>query len=203
MKRRAIIYGVVGAVLLTLVAYGVFAAGSEDSSDRSVSLSLPSEEPTGSASIDATSGALTSPAQRAHTDAESADESPMKDIRSRAAESAESEPASEGEAQQGGTAPAPDPKAVASVTTRLTVAERQACYWKLIEAEDRAVFEANSEFPMDADPPDVDSYVALMIELTEKYVKAVQDEYKVTAAEVEAIITEGIANRWPMPPLPE
>jgi hypothetical protein len=203
MNRRAVIYGVVGAVVLALVAYGVFASGNEESSDRSVSLSLPSDEPTGTASTDATSGALASPAERAQAAAEGTDESPMQDIRSRAAESAHSEPASEGEAQQGGAAPAPDPKAVASVTARLTVAERQAAYWKLVEAEDRAVFEADREFPMDADPPDVDSYVALMIELTDTYTKAVQDEYGLTEAEVEAIITEGIANSWPMPPLPE
>jgi hypothetical protein len=200
MKRRAIIYGAIGAVVLALVAYGVLTAGDEESSDRSASLSLPSDEPTGTASPDTTSAALTAPPERAQADAQSSDESPMRDIRSRAAESA---PVSEGEAQQGESAKAPDPKAVASVTSRLTVAERQAAYWKLVEAEDKAVFEANSEFPMDADPPEVDSYVALMIELTEKYYKAVYDEYQVTTAEVEAIIAEGIANRWPMPPLPE
>jgi hypothetical protein len=87
--------------------------------------------------------------------------------------------------------------------TGLSLAERQAFYWELIEAQDRAVAEAEKAHPMDSDPPQVDAYVALWLELTKEYEAAVMEKYGVTQAQADAIVDEGITSGWPMPPLPE
>jgi hypothetical protein len=111
-----------------------------------------------------------------------------------------SESDSDGGAQPGGTAPAGSTEPAAPIT--LTLAERQAFYWELIEAQDRAVIEADAKYPMDADPPDVDSYVALWIELNTKYEAEVRTKYGLSPAQANVVVEEGLANNWPMPPYP-
>ena len=102
----------------------------------------------------------------------------------------------------GGTASTPAKPAPAP-PTGLSLAKRQACYWELIEAQDRAVAEAENAYPMDSDPPQVDAYVALWLELTKEYEAAVMERHGVTQAQADAIVDEGITSGWPMPPLPE
>lgn len=127
-------------------------------------------------------------------------------VRERQARAAQSAAPSSGEDaepdENGGSAPSPNPSP-APPPTNLTLEERKAFYWELIEAQDRAVAEAEAAHPMDSDPPQVDKYVALWLELTAEYETAVREKYDVSEAQADAIVEEGIVNRWPMPPLPE
>ena len=95
-----------------------------------------------------------------------------------------------------------DPKPVPVVPVTLTLEQRQACYYDLIAAEDRAVAEASEKYSLDDDPPNISGYVALFIELLEKYQGEVCAEYGITTDQIATIISEGTSNNWPMPPLP-
>lgn len=108
----------------------------------------------------------------------------------------------EAEDADGGTAATPVNPAPAP-PTGLSLTERMALYWELIEAQDRAIAEAEKAHPMDSDPPQVDAYVALWLKLTQEYEAAIMEKYGVTQAQADAIIEEGITSGWPMPPLPE
>ncbi len=101
-----------------------------------------------------------------------------------------------------GAVPSPTPSP-GPPPTNLSLEERKAFYWELIEAQDRAVAEAEAAHPMDSDPPQVDEYVRLWLELTAKYESAVREKYDVSEAQADAIVEEGIVSSWPMPPLPE
>jgi hypothetical protein len=85
----------------------------------------------------------------------------------------------------------------------LTLEQRKACYWELIAAEDRAVAEAEAAYPMESDDADVDANVKMRLELTEKYQALVRAKYRISREAAEAIIAEGMANGWPMPPIPQ
>jgi len=156
-------------------------------------------------STEATSSDLTDPALReAEADTEG---TPLDDsVRARQARSAQSQ--NQGGAEDGSTASGQGtsgsqtsvPKPVVPVS--LTIEQRKAFYWEIIEAQDRAVAEADAQYPMDADPPQVAEYVALWLKLTEEYEAEVRRKYGLTPEQADAVIEEGIVNRWPMPPLP-
>ncbi len=85
--------------------------------------------------------------------------------------------------------------------TLLTLEERQACYWDLVLAEDRAVAEAEEAYPLSANPPNVPAHVELRFRLMDEYQAVVGEEYGLSREELDSIIDEGIEDRWPMPPL--
>ncbi len=200
MKRT----GIVAAVAIAasaLIVWGVVALfGDTGSAPRTTSLSLPaqtdSESTTASAgSIDASgtvrelSEATSDPAQR---DTSAASAQPQDDAVS-----------TDPDAPNDGTSASTPGNAVAPpvIVTELTLAQRRACYWDLVAAQDRAVAEAEAAYPLDADPPDIEAHLALRASLTEEYEAAVRDEYDITAAQLAAIAEEGIQAGWPMPPL--
>jgi hypothetical protein len=56
---------------------------------------------------------------------------------------------------------------------------------------------------MESDDADVDANVKMRLELTEKYQALVRAKYRISREAAEAIIAEGMANGWPMPPIPQ
>jgi len=91
--------------------------------------------------------------------------------------------------------------AVPVVPVTLSTAQRKACYMELVQAEDRAVAEAEAKYPLNADPPNIDAHMTLRFSLIEKYEKAVADKYGITMEQAAAITVEGTEQGWPMPPL--
>jgi hypothetical protein len=159
----------------------------------------------GESSLESTSTDLTDPAVMDTEAALAPLENSVRSRQERAAQdptSASSGSEAEVDGGDGGTAseqekPAPAPP------SGLSLDEKKAFYWELIEAQDRAVAEAEKAHPMDSDPPQVDAYLALWLELTKEYEAAVMEKYGVSQAQADAIVDEGIAGGWPMPPLPE
>ena len=100
-----------------------------------------------------------------------------------------------------GAATTPKPAPAAPIT--LSVAERQACYYDLIAAEDKAVAEADAKYPDNGESFDVSANLTLRFGLLDKYWAAVGTKYSLSAAQLDTILTEGISNSWPMPPLPK
>lgn len=202
MKRPGVVTTVVAVVATTAIITWGIAALSDDRGEpiRTPSLSLSAENSQTAADSDDDTGSI----------------EPSSTVRelSAAAGSPERDAAASGSSQQSGDAaadpsateaedpagPADDP-ATPVVIPDLTLEQRKACYWDLIAAQDRAVAEAEAQYPLDAEPPDVAAHLALRMSLTETYEAAVRAEYGITAAELEAIGWEGIENNWPMPPL--
>lgn len=195
-------FAVVAVVTLISLLSDSPSASRYSSELGSTDVTLPVE-----AAVETTDDALSDPAPR---DTEAA-LAPLDDsVRSRQQRAAESGSANAeddvNDAPLPGTDPdsgeqsPEDPTPVPEIT--LTLEERKAFYWEIIEAQDRAVLEANAEYPMDADPPDVDSYIALWLELSEEYEGAVRAKYGLIPAQADIVIEEGIVNNWPMPPLP-
>lgn len=96
---------------------------------------------------------------------------------------------------------AEEPADADGVRFGLTIEQREQCYYDIIAAEDRAVAEAEAQYPLDTEDAEVASHVALRIELLDRYEQEVLDEYGITADQLDAIVQEGIQNGWPMPPL--
>lgn len=82
----------------------------------------------------------------------------------------------------------------------LTTEKRKACYWEGVQAEDRAVAEAEAAYPLDSEHKDADKHLALRASLMEKYKTVVAQKYGITLSQLEKVMEEGVQKHWPMPP---
>lgn len=217
MKRRTLLLSSAGAVVaIGLIAYVLSLGGAGESSRYAPDLDDASDATQTAGAVETTGTGMTDPAEMDT----GAGDAPVLSIRERHAGGGQGEGStSDGDGADGsdttggtdsgdsgggtrppGTTPSTPAEPVAPIT--LTLEERKAFYWELIEAQDRAVLEADAKYPMDDDPPNVDAYVTLWLELTGTYEEEVRRKYGLSAAQAEIVIEEGLVNNWPMPPYP-
>lgn len=79
----------------------------------------------------------------------------------------------------------------------LTGDVRRQIFYELIEAEDKAFFEAEEKYP-----GDFEKQAELRGKLDKKYELEVINKYAITKEIANSITSEGANNNWPMPPLP-
>ncbi|HPF38965.1 MAG TPA: hypothetical protein PK093_10000 [Phycisphaerae bacterium] len=77
----------------------------------------------------------------------------------------------------------------------LTEEQRKKVFYRLVEAEDRAMDRAGANA---ADVSKYDGEMALRLE--EKYIKRICKKYKITREQAKQIAMEGAQKGWPMPP---
>jgi cytoskeletal protein RodZ len=188
------------AVVAVVTALSVLNNDSPSASRYTSELDPLGDHSSAESSLEATGTDLSDPSAMATEAALAPLANSVRSRQERASQPPDTSTSSEGD--DGGAAATPVMPAPAP-PTGLSLAERKAFYWELIEAQDRAVAEAEKAHPMDSDPPQVDDYVALWLELTKEYEGAVMEKYGVTQAQADAIVDEGITSGWPMPPLPE
>lgn len=203
MKRPGILVTIAVTVALTaLLAWGVSTFGGDSREPRRTSLLL-SEDATSSADADSATGAentATAPVREQVAEAEGeAAENGSTSGSSAGSNSSGSTPGGSSDPSQ----PVDDEEPPVYETPPLTLEQRKACYYDLIAAQDRAVAEAEAAFPLDSEDADVEAHMELRFELLARYEAEVREEYGVTSEQLDAIVSEGIQNNWPMPPLEE
>ncbi|MDY0087795.1 MAG: hypothetical protein RBS78_04525 [Coriobacteriia bacterium] len=160
------------------------------------------EGPSAGPSVETTASDQTEPAVREEAaEGETSLDDSVRSRQERAASGSSGSTNQNTDAAQGDGGSQPKPaKSVPPIT--LSIQQRQDFYWRIVEAQDRAVADAEAKYPMGSEPPKVTEYVALWLQLTEKYEGLVRKQFGVTPEQADVIIGEGIADNWPMPPLP-
>jgi len=90
-----------------------------------------------------------------------------------------------------------DPKAT------LSIEQRKECYYRLIEAEYRAIAEAEAAYPQEVEEADLDAHYEMRFRLTDQYQAEIGKEYDLTFDGVVAVLVEGAEGNWPLPPMTE
>ena len=85
----------------------------------------------------------------------------------------------------------------------LSVDQRKECYYRLIEAEYRAIAEAEAAYPQEVDDADLDAHYELRFRLTDQFQAEIGKEYDLTFDGVVAVLVEGAEGNWPVPPMTE
>jgi len=97
---------------------------------------------------------------------------------------------------------APAPRTV----KRIPASRRQAIYYAICLAEDRATHEADAAYPTDLNTTpqdqssrDVEPSGKMSNDLTEKYHDLVKKQYHLSDDQFSDIMTEGLEKHWPTP----
>lgn len=204
--RTRILMVVVAVVVVGAGAYALTRHAPEPPADSGAEAPyLPAlEEPSASAEATATAAEST-----ASTDAKAPTGGSAGEAASRAlggaAGGAEGGTSSSGSSagQPDDAKPAWDGGSISDPKRVLSLAERKECFWKLIEAEYRAIEEAEAAYPMEVDDADYDAHYAMRFKLTDEYQAAVGLAYDLTYDGVVAVLVEGYENQWPVPPVSE
>ncbi len=91
-------------------------------------------------------------------------------------------------------------------TSERSLEEKQEIFYKVAQAEDKAMKEAEEKYPTslynidDADQAkkNVEPNAELSQELEEKYIQEIFEEYNVSKDEWTKIATEGVKDNWPV-----
>ncbi len=101
------------------------------------------------------------------------------------------------------------------ISITLSLEDKQKVFYEVVEAEDRAQKEADSQYPTDSKSINeeglyqnkekleerIDNNATLSFDLQEQYRMQILEKYNLTEEQWKSIALEGAENDWPMPNL--